>query len=287
MWRLGSTVIAFCITLALFVLMQAMIGRQEAPIELIKGETEVSLVAAAEQSDAVADDAAVDPEATALPPPPEPAPPVPSTPPPPVAAPTPAPLTPPPAIEPELARIEPGAKPYLGAVTQPKPKPKAKPKPRSKPKPKPKARSKPKQAQTQPSPQAAPRSATRPSTGSGSGDRAASRSNASGRAASPGARAQGKPKPKGVTRAASPISTPRPPYPPAARRAGKEGWVDVQFTITAKGRVSNPRVVGSSPKGVFDQAARRAVQRWRFRPRMVNGKATTQTARQRIYFRLR
>lgn len=284
MWRLGSTVTALCITLALFVLMQAMIGRQESPIELMKGATEVSLVAAVEQSDAAADDAAA--EAASLPPLPEPAPPVPSTPPPPVAAPTPAPksaaLTPPPAIEPELARIEPGAKPYLGAVTQPKPKPRAQPKP----KPKAKSQPKPKQARTQPS-QSASRSATRHSPGSGSGDRAASRSNASGRAASAGARAQGKPKAKGVTRAASPISTPRPPYPPAARRGGKEGWVDVQFTITAKGRVTNPRVVGSSPKGVFDRAARRAVQRWRFRPRMVNGKATTQTARQRIYFRLR
>ncbi len=277
MRRLGSTVTALCITLALFALMQAMIGRQETPIEPLSDETEVSLVAAVDQAGAANDDAAADTEAASLPPPPEPAPPVPLTPPPPVAAPTPPRLTPPPVIEPELARIEPGAKPYLGAVT----------KPRAKPKPKPKARPKPAQP-----PQSASRSATQSRAGDVSAGRAASRSNAgdrrsSGRAESSGARAQAKPKAKGPTRAATPISTPRPPYPPSARRARREGWVDVQFTITTKGRVTNPRVVGSSPKGVFDQAARRAIQRWRFRPRLVNGKPASQSARQRIYFRLR
>jgi protein TonB len=284
MRRLGSIVAALCITLALFALMQAMIAREEAPIEPIRSDAGVSLVAPPADTEAdVAEDAAAASAAEAsLPAPPEP-PPLPAAPPPPVPASTPPPLAPPPAIEPELARIEPGAKPYLGAVAKPKPKPKPKPEPKARPKPKAKPAPAPR-PKARPAPQRPQATAPARSGASRSGDQAAGGS-AQGRAAKP----QPKPKPKaqGVTRAASAISTPQPSYPQAARRARQEGWVDVQFTITASGRVTGVRVVGSSPRGVFDQSALRTVQRWRFRPRMVNGKATSQSTRQRIYFRLR
>lgn len=55
-------------------------------------------------------------------------------------------------------------------------------------------------------------------------------------------------------------------YPPEAREAGVEGFVVVRYDVDAEGRVINARVVESTPRGVFDEAALAAVTRWRFRP---------------------
>lgn len=53
-------------------------------------------------------------------------------------------------------------------------------------------------------------------------------------------------------------------YPPAAKAEGVEGYVVVGYDVTREGRVTNTRVVRSSPPGVFDEAALEAVSRWRF-----------------------
>jgi protein TonB len=277
MQRLGSMAIALCVTLALFALMQAMIGRHQAPVEQVVRDAPVRLAAPSAAPQA----AAVEPAAGAatLPPPPPPPPPLPSAPTEPTPTPSPPQLTPPPAIVPELARIDPGGKPYLGAVAKPKPKPKARPKPRP---PRRAAR------QAPPKPKASARASASshsraPAERTQSGRPSPSPSAAAGRAAAPKPKA----KARGATRSARPVSTPRPPYPRAAKRARQEGWVDVQFTIASSGRVTNVRVVGSSPRGVFDRVAQSTVKRWRFRPRLVNGKARSQSAKQRIHFRLR
>ena len=62
--------------------------------------------------------------------------------------------------------------------------------------------------------------------------------------------------------------------------------VKVAFTITKEGRVANPRVLSSNPVGVFDKAALRAIKKWKFNPKMVDGQAVEQTAAQEITFRL-
>lgn len=64
-----------------------------------------------------------------------------------------------------------------------------------------------------------------------------------------------------------------PEYPPRALSRGTEGFVIVQFTITATGAVRDVIVVDSKPEGVFDQAAVRAVERWRYNPRVEEGVA--------------
>lgn len=61
-----------------------------------------------------------------------------------------------------------------------------------------------------------------------------------------------------------------PPYPVTAARAGIEGWVKIQFSVNAAGMVSDPIVIDSQPKRVFDQAAVAAVLKWRFQPRSFN-----------------
>jgi periplasmic protein TonB len=77
-----------------------------------------------------------------------------------------------------------------------------------------------------------------------------------------------------------------PRYPRSASRRGIEGVVKVAFTITKEGRVANPRVLQANPVGVFDKAALRAIKKWKFNPKMVDGQAVEQTAAQEITFRL-
>lgn len=60
-------------------------------------------------------------------------------------------------------------------------------------------------------------------------------------------------------------------YPPNARAAGVEGYVVVRYDVDTEGRVSNVRVVESSPPGVFEESAVQAVSRWRFNPATRRG----------------
>lgn len=57
-----------------------------------------------------------------------------------------------------------------------------------------------------------------------------------------------------------------PHYPQPALDAGTEGSVDLTFTVLADGTVSALAVVESEPEGVFDDAAAKAVGRWRYCP---------------------
>jgi protein TonB len=76
----------------------------------------------------------------------------------------------------------------------------------------------------------------------------------------------------------------QPAYPPAAERRELEGWVVVEFDVTAAGGVENARVIESS-HSVFEAAALRAVSRFRYRPRIVDGVALpTRAVRNRFRF---
>jgi protein TonB len=60
----------------------------------------------------------------------------------------------------------------------------------------------------------------------------------------------------------------------------------VQFTVTEQGAVSDPSVLASRPRRVFDRAALRAIRQWRFTPKRVHGKPMPQRAQQLIEFKL-
>ncbi len=77
----------------------------------------------------------------------------------------------------------------------------------------------------------------------------------------------------GSDRDVIPLVRINPEYPSRARSRGIEGWVQVEFTITAAGTVANPRVVDADPKGLFDRAAITAIGRWKYNPKVVDGRA--------------
>lgn len=62
-----------------------------------------------------------------------------------------------------------------------------------------------------------------------------------------------------------------PTYPPRAVTQNIEGWVRVEYTVTASGTTTGIRIVDANPKGVFDRAVIEAVSRWRYAPLVVNG----------------
>lgn len=77
-----------------------------------------------------------------------------------------------------------------------------------------------------------------------------------------------------------------PTYPQRARQANLEGYVVMSVSIRADGTVSDVQVIESDPPRLFDQAAVNAMQRWRFRPKTVDGEPQPQKARQTIEFTL-
>lgn len=78
----------------------------------------------------------------------------------------------------------------------------------------------------------------------------------------------------------------QPRYPARAAMAKVEGWVELSFTITPTGGVVDVRVTDSNPPRIFDQEARRALLKWKFKPRVVDGVPVPQRATQRMDFRL-
>lgn len=72
---------------------------------------------------------------------------------------------------------------------------------------------------------------------------------------------------------ATPVVRIDPRYPIKAARDGKEGYVILSFTINEIGGVDDVKVIEAKPKRLFDKEARRALKRWKYRPKMVDGKA--------------
>lgn len=75
-----------------------------------------------------------------------------------------------------------------------------------------------------------------------------------------------------------------PIYPQVAVMRKLKGWVDLEYVVLPDGSVANARVIASEPEGIFDAAALRAVGRWKFKPRVVNGVAVPRGVEQRINF---
>jgi protein TonB len=79
-----------------------------------------------------------------------------------------------------------------------------------------------------------------------------------------------------------------PIYPRRALNRGIEGHVIVEFTVTEHGAVRDARVVERVPdSGLFDAAALTAVEKFKYKPRILDGSAVAVTGvRNKITFRL-
>ena len=61
-----------------------------------------------------------------------------------------------------------------------------------------------------------------------------------------------------------PVKRVNPVYPPEAARAGTTGFVEVEYTVDAAGKVSSVSVVNAKPARTFESAAVKAVKQWEF-----------------------
>lgn len=83
-----------------------------------------------------------------------------------------------------------------------------------------------------------------------------------------------------------PVVVIRPMYPRDAALSGIEGWVKVEFTITEVGTVKDPKIIDADPPRVFNREAIRAILKWKFKPRVIDGVAVERRATQIIDFNL-
>lgn len=79
------------------------------------------------------------------------------------------------------------------------------------------------------------------------------------------------PEPVGPTRGPRLVQKVPAVYPPVAARRRQQGWVDVEFTVDATGKVVNAQVIDTQRGDAFNRAAVSAVEQYQFEPALRNG----------------
>lgn len=75
-----------------------------------------------------------------------------------------------------------------------------------------------------------------------------------------------------------PLVQVEPKYPSQALSRKIEGYVVVRLQVTKEGTVSDVEVIDAKPKGIFEREAIRAAWRYKFKPKLVDGKPVEQVA---------
>ena len=70
-----------------------------------------------------------------------------------------------------------------------------------------------------------------------------------------------------------PIVKVAPVYPRRAQTRGISGYCIVEYTVTRTGSIRDPRAVDCQPAGVFESASISAAEKFKYRPRVVDGEA--------------
>ncbi len=68
-----------------------------------------------------------------------------------------------------------------------------------------------------------------------------------------------------------PIVKVAPIYPRRAQSRGITGYCIVEYTVTRNGSIRNPQAVDCSPSGVFERASVKAAEKFKYKPRVVDG----------------
>ena len=77
-----------------------------------------------------------------------------------------------------------------------------------------------------------------------------------------------------------------PQYPRNALRDRIEGFVEFEITINPDGSVRTAKPLKAQPRGVFEAAAMQAIMKYRFKPKIEDGKAVEAKGIQRIDFKM-
>jgi TonB family protein len=75
-------------------------------------------------------------------------------------------------------------------------------------------------------------------------------------------------------------------YPSRALEHSIEGWVEIGYTVTPKGKVVDVKALRADPAGVFEAAATDAVVRMSYKPAVKDGTPIAVTTKIRVAFRL-
>ena len=83
-----------------------------------------------------------------------------------------------------------------------------------------------------------------------------------------------------------PLVEVQPRYPTQAKSRKIEGYVIVRLEISKEGSVENVEVIEAKPKGIFEREVMRAAYRYRFKPKLADGKPVSQQATKTFEFSL-
>ena len=75
---------------------------------------------------------------------------------------------------------------------------------------------------------------------------------------------------------AIPMVVIEPRFPRKALMEGIEGWVRFEFTVGRDGYPRDVTVIDAKPKRLFERNAKKAITKWKFKPKVVYGKAVEQ-----------
>ena len=78
----------------------------------------------------------------------------------------------------------------------------------------------------------------------------------------------------------------QPQYPRNAQRDRIEGFVVMEVTINPDGTVRSARPIKAQPRGVFETAAMQSILKWKFKPKVVDGKGVESKGIQQIDFKM-
>jgi protein TonB len=82
------------------------------------------------------------------------------------------------------------------------------------------------------------------------------------------------------------LANPAPRYPDQARRLGQEGLVQLSVNVNVQGDATQVKIKQGSGFSLLDEAALKAVRRWRFHPAKLGGLPVDSNVEVPIRFRL-